>query len=146
MHWYIYLLTVTATGTFAWFAFALLAPPIQSLFDLRRLVRNQMLSLENVPVLQPRETCITSEQIRRYDTDLRTVREVQQILRDLSGQLLAFGENEISACLVLKPFGFDPITAGHNLASLSNTLDRYGADRATFRKNIENALRFRSEQ
>lgn len=144
MQWYIYLLTITAIGTFAWFAFALLGPPIQNLFDLRKLVRNQMLSLENVPVLQPRETCITSQQIRQYDTDLRSVREVQQILHDLSLQLLAFGENEIAACVVLKPIGFNPTTAGHNLHSLSSTLDRYGVDRTTFRKNVEKGLRFKS--
>jgi hypothetical protein len=143
MQWYVYLLTVAATGTFGWYAFALLGPPIRDLFDLRRLVRHQMLSLENVPVLQPRETCVTSEQIRRYDTDLRNVREAQRILRDLGRQMLAFGQSEIAACIVVKPFGLDPSAAGHNLVSLSNTLDRHGAGRAPLRKNIEKALRFK---
>src|ERR1700745_1668821 len=104
MQWYVYLLMVAATGTFGWYAFALLGPPIRDLFDLRRLVRRQMLSLENVSVLQTRETCVTSEQIRRYDTDLRNVREAQRILRELGGQMLAFGQSEIAACIVVKPF------------------------------------------
>jgi hypothetical protein len=72
------------------------------------------------------------------------VREAQRILRDLGSHLLAFGESETAACIAIKPFGFDPSVAGRNLVGLSNTLDRYGADRATFRKNVEKALRFTS--
>ena len=70
------------------------------------------------------------------------MREAQRILRELGSHLLAFGESEPAACIVIKPFGFDPFIAGRNLMGLSNTLDRYGADRAAFRKNVEKALRF----
>lgn len=143
MQWYVYLLTVAATGAFGWIALALLGPPIRIFFDLRRSVRRQMLFLANVPAPQPRETCVTSEQIQRYDRDLRNVRDLQRILRDLGGQMLAFGESETAACIAIKPFGFDPSLAGHNLVRLSNTLDLYGADRAALCKNIEKALRFK---
>ena len=71
-------------------------------------------------------------------------RETQRILRDLGSHLLAFGESEPAAFIVIKPFGFDPSIAGRNLIGLSNTLDRYGTDRATFRKNVEKALQFTS--
>src|SRR5215472_2093225 len=57
---------------------------------------------------QPRETCVTFEQIQRYDTDLKNVRRAQRILRDLGSHLLAFGESETAACIAIKPFGFDP--------------------------------------
>jgi hypothetical protein len=144
MQWYVYLLAVAATGAFGWFALTLLGPPIRNFFELRRLVRHQMPVLANVPAPQPRETCVTSEQIQRYDSDLRNVREAQRILRDLGGQMLAFGERETAACIAIKPFGFDPSAAGHNLVSLSNTLERHGTDRAALRKNVEQALRFKS--
>jgi hypothetical protein len=144
MQWYVYLLTVAATGGFGWFAVQFLGRPIRNLFDLRRLVRHQMLFLANVPTPQPRETCVNFEQIQRYDTDPKNVREAQLILRDLGSHLLAFGESETAACIAIKPFGFDPSTAGRNLIGLSNTLDRYGADRTAFRKNLEKALRFTS--
>ena len=71
------------------------------------------------------------------------VREAQRILRDLGAQMLAFGESETAACIAIKPFGFDPSIAGHNLIGLSNTLGRYGSDRAALRKNVEGALRFK---
>jgi hypothetical protein len=143
MQWYVYLLTVAATAAFAWFGLEFLGRPIRKFFDLRRLVRHQIL-LANVPAPQPRETCVTSEQIQRYDFDLKNVREAQRILRDLGSQMLAFGDSETAACIAIKPFGFDPSIAGHNLIRLSNTLDRYGTDRAALRKNVEEALRFRS--
>ena len=145
MQWYVYLLTVTATGGFGWFAVQFLGRPIRNFFDLRRLVRHQMLFLANVPAPRPRETCVTFEQIQRYDTDLKNVREAQRILRELGSHLLAFGESEPAACIVIKPLGFDPFIAGRNLIGLSNTLDRYGTDRAALRKNVEEALRFSSK-
>jgi hypothetical protein len=141
MQWYVYLLMVAATGAFGWFALVFLGPPIRHFFDLRRLVRRHMLTLENVPAPQPRETCVTSDQIQRYHIDLRNVREAQRILRDLGAQMLAFSGSETAACIVIRPLGFDPSTAGHNLVGLSNTLDRYGADRTALRKNVERSLR-----
>ena len=96
----------------------------------------------NVPAPQPRETCVTSEQIRQYDRDLKNAREAQRILRDLASQMLAFAESERAACIVIRPFGFDPSSAGRGLIGLANILDRHGADRASLRKKVERALRF----
>jgi hypothetical protein len=143
MQWYVNLLTVAATGAFGWLAFELLGRPIRKFIDLRRLVFHQMLSLANVPAPQPRETCVTFEQIQRYDIDLKNVREAQRILLDLGSRMLAFSESETAACIAIKPFGFDPLAAGRSLIDLSNVLDRYGTDRAVLRENIEKALRFK---
>ena len=142
MQWYVIIISVATTGAFGWFALELIGRPIRSFFDLRRSVRHQMLSLANVPTPQPRETCVTSEQIRQYDTDLKNAREAQRILRDLASQMLAFAESERAACIAIRPFGFDPSSAGSGLIGLSNTLDRHGTDRTSFRKNVERALRF----
>ena len=140
MQWYVILVSVATTGAFGWFALELVGRPIRNFFDLRRSVR-QMLFLANVAAPQPRETCVTSEQIRQYDTDLKNARETQRILRDLASQMLAFAESERAACIAIRPFGFDPSSAGSGLIGLSNTLDRHGTDRASFRKNVERALR-----
>jgi hypothetical protein len=56
--------------------------------------------------------------------------------------MLAFAESERAACIAIRPFGFDPSSAGSGLIGLSNTLDRHGTDRASFRRNVERALRF----
>ncbi len=142
MQWYVIFISVAMIGAFGWFALELIGRPIRTFFDLRRSVRHQMLSLASVPTPQPRETCVTSEQIRQYDRDLKNAREAQRILRDLAAQMLAFAENERAACIAIRPFGFDPSSAGSGLIGLSNTLDRHGPDRDRFHKKVERALRF----
>src|SRR5215510_490610 len=106
MQWYVIFISVVAIGALGWFALELVGRPIRNLFDLRQSVRQQMLFLANVPAPQPRETCVTSEQIRQYDRDLKNAREAQRILRDLASQMLAFAESERAACIAIKPFGF----------------------------------------
>jgi hypothetical protein len=141
MQWYVIFISVATIGAFGWFAFELVGRPVRKFFDLRRIVRQQMLSLADVPTPQARETCVTSEQIRQYDKDLKNAREAQRILRDLASQMLAFGESETAARIAIRPFGFDPSAAGNGLIKLSNTLDRHGPDRARFHENVETALR-----
>ena len=143
MQWYVIFISVATTGAFAWFALELVGRPVRKFFYLRRSVRQQMLSLADVPTPQARETCVTSEQIRQYDKDLKTAREAQGILRDLASRMLAFAESERAACVAIKPFGFDPSAAGNDLIKLSNALDRHGPERARFHKNVETALRFK---
>jgi hypothetical protein len=142
MQWYVIFISVAATGAFGWFALELVGRPVRRFFDLRRAVRHQMLSLANVATPQPRETCVTSEQIRQYDRDLKNAREAQRILRSLSSQMLGFAESERAACIAIRPFGFDPSAAGSGLIRLANALDRHGTDRARFHKSVETTLRF----
>jgi hypothetical protein len=141
MQWYVILISVATIGAFGWFGLELIGRPVRSFFDLRRTVHHQMLSLANVPTPQARETCVTSEQIRQYDKDLKNAREAQRVLRDLASQMLAFAESERAACIAIRPFGLDPSAAGNGLIGLSKTLDRHGPDRARLHKIVETALR-----
>jgi hypothetical protein len=141
MLWYVIFISVATTGAFAWFALELVGRPVRKFFDLRRTVRDQMLVLADVPTPQARETCVTSEQIRQYDRDLKRARKAQGVLRDLASQMFAFAESERAACIALRPFGFDPSTAGSGLIKLANALDRHGPERARFHKNVASALR-----
>jgi len=143
MQWYVTFITIAATGAFGWLALELLGQPIRKFFDLRRLVVHQMLFLAKVPAPQPRETCVTFEQIQRYDIDLKNVREAQRLLRDLGSHMLAFGESEAAACIAIQPFGYDPSAAGRSLIDLSNILDRHGTDRTALCKTVEEALGFK---
>jgi hypothetical protein len=142
MLWYVIFISVVTTGAFAWFALELVGRPVRKFLDLRRSVRQQMLSLADVPTPQARETCVTSEQIRQYDKDLKKAREAQGVLRELASQMLAFAESERAACMAIRPFGFDPSSAGSGLIKLAHVLDRHGPERARFHKNVERALRF----
>jgi hypothetical protein len=142
MQWYVIFISVATTGAFAWFALELVGRPVRKFFDLRRSVRVQMLVLADVPSPQARETCVTSEQIRQYDRDLKNAREAQGVLRDLASQMLAFAESERAACIAIRPFGFDPSSAGSGLIKLANALDRHGPERAKSHRAVETALRF----
>jgi hypothetical protein len=142
MQWYVIFISVATTGAFAWFALELVGRPVRKFFDLRRSVRDQMLVLADVPTPQARETCVTSEQIRQYDRDLKNAREAQGVLRDLASQMLAFAESERAACIAIRPFGFDPSSAGSGLIKLANALDRHGPERAKSHRAVETALRF----
>ena len=142
MQWYVIFISVATTGAFAWFALELVGRPVRKFFDLRRSVQHQLVALADVPTPQARETCVTSEQIRQYDRDLKKAREAQGILRDLASQMLAFAESERAACIAIRPLGFDPSSAGSSLIKLAHALDRHGPERASFHKNVERSLRF----
>ena len=142
MHWYVIFISVATAGAFGWFALELVGRPVRKFFDLRQSVRHQMLSLAGVPTPQARETCVTSEQIRQYDRDLKKAREAQRILRDLASQMSAFAESERAACIAIRPFGLDASAAGSGLIRLANALDRHGPERASSHNHVERALRF----
>ena len=142
MLWYVIFISVATAGAFAWFALELVGRPVRKFFDLRRSVQHQMLSLADVPTPQARETCVTSEQIRKYDRDLKNAREAQRVLRDLASRMLAFAESERAACMAIKPLGFDASAAGRSLMRLASALDRHGPERARFSRDVETALRF----
>lgn len=141
MQWYVIILCLATTGALAWLALELVGRPVRKFLDLRRSVRHHMLSLADVPTPQARETCVTSEQIRQYDRDLKNAREAQRVLNDLGLQMLAFAERERAACVAIRPAGFDASAAGRSLTKLANALDRHGPERARFHGDVEKALR-----
>lgn len=143
MFWYVIFISVATAGALAWFALELVGRPVRKFFDLRRSVHDHMLSLADVPTPQARETCVTSEQIRRYDLDLKKAREAQRILRELASQMVAFAANERAASFAIRLFGFDASAAGGALMKLADALDRHGPQRASAHRSVEAALRFK---
>lgn len=143
MQWYVIFISLVAAAAIGWLGFELVGRPVRKFIELRRIVRDQWPPLSDVPAPQPRETCVTSEQIRRYDIDLKKAREAQRILRELASGMLAFAGREKAACIALKPFGCDPASAGNGMNGLADVLDRHGADRTGLRNKVEKALRFR---
>lgn len=141
MQWYVVFISIVATGAVGWLALEMIGRPVRKFFDLRRSVRDQFPLLADVPAPQPRETCVTSAQIRQYDADLKNAREAQRVLRELASRMLAFAGSERAACVAIKPFGLDPAAAGNGMTGLASVLDRHGVDRAGFRSKVERALR-----
>jgi hypothetical protein len=141
MQWYVYLTTISATLVLGWVALELLGRPIRAFFELRRKVLEQMLVVENISLPKPRETVVSSREIREYDQAMRNVREAQRIFRELGSQLLAFGENEPAAGNAIAAIGLHPVAAGSGLIGLSVAYSRPNTDRAMLRNQIEKALR-----
>src|SRR5476651_984709 len=98
MQWYVNVVSLAATGILGWAGLEFVGRPIRQFFDLRRQLRQQLLTLANIVPPKPRDTVVTSKAIREYDEGLRTARKAQRILRDLASQLLSFDENEFFAC------------------------------------------------
>ena len=141
MQWYVFLITITATTVLGWVGLEILGRPIRAFFDLRRKVREQTILLGNISLPKPRETAVSSREIREYDQAVRNLREAQRIFRDLGSQMLAFGENEPAARNTLAAMGLDLLAAGGGLIELSVAYSQPDGNRAGLRNQIEKALR-----
>ena len=131
-------LSVLALGAFGWIALEFIGRPIRLFLDLRREIRRQMFFLANVAV--PIEYSVD------YLNELKRMEDAQKVLRDLGAQAMALGESESLASTVLKILGFDSFAAGSSLIGLSNSLPKYGVERAEHRKAVETALRLHKMQ
>ena len=141
MRWYVYLMTASAAVVLSWSSLVVFARPVRLLFDLRREVLAQLLAFENNAAPRPRETAVTSRQIREYDEAVRRLREAERIFRDLGSQLLAFRESEPALCAMTHLFGLDIVLAGNWLNDLAETYLRSGPESAGLRHDVESALR-----
>jgi len=141
MQWYVCLIAISAALVLSWVAMELLWRPMRSFIGLRRKVLEQMLVFGSVSLPKPRETAVSSREIREHDQAMRNVREAQRIFHDLGSQLLAFGENERAACIAMGLFGLNIIPAGRGLIDLSDAYSRPEIDRAGLRDEVEKAMR-----
>jgi hypothetical protein len=141
MQWYVYLITISATTVLGWLVFELLGRPIRAFFGLRRRILERMLVLGNISLPKPRETAVSSREIREYNQAVRNVREAQRSFRNLGFRLLAFCENEPATRNALGLMGLNLVAAGSGLIKLSEAYSRPDADRAGLRNQIEKALR-----
>jgi len=66
MQWYVYLITTSAAVVFSWSSLVLFGRPVRVLFHLRREILQQLLALENISAPRPRETAVSSREIREY--------------------------------------------------------------------------------
>ena len=141
MQWYVYLMTASAAVVFSWSSLVLFGRPVRLLFDLRRDVLAHLFLLGSIAVPSPRDTAVTSRQIREYDEAVRKLREAEQVFRDLGSRLLAFRESESMLCAMLRLFGLDLLAAGDRLNDLAATCSQPADKRAGLCHDIEDALR-----
>ena len=141
MQSYVHLIAISAAVVFSWSSVVLFGQPIRALNNLRQEALDQILALGNVSTPIPRETAVSSRQIREYDEAMRKLREAQRIFYDLGSQLLAFSESEPLICTAIRLFGLDIVAAGNGLNNLAEHYLRPATERASLRHEVESALR-----
>jgi hypothetical protein len=128
----------------SWFGLEFIGRPVRQFYDLRREVRRQLAFLANVSAAEPRRQIVVDVHGRNIAEERRQrLQEAQRIFRDLGSQMIAFAHSERPAARVVRLRGFDPAMAADGLIGLSNTLPKYGEERASHRAKIIKGLRFK---
>jgi hypothetical protein len=139
MVWYVFLITIPAVFFLGQIAVELIGRPIQTIFRLRQDVLERLLAFRNVSLPRPRETAVSSQQIREHDWAMRNIRTAQLTFGDLGAQLIAFGETEPTLCALMTLCGQDVVLAGHELINLAQVYAAAKSDGEEVRQAIDEA-------
>ena len=119
MQWYVYLIMIPAAFFLGQIAIELLGQPIQAILRLRQQALERLLAFRDVALPQPRETAVSSQQIREHDSAARNVRQAQLTFGDLGARFLALSETERAVSALMALCGLDIARVGHELINLS---------------------------
>jgi hypothetical protein len=139
MVWYVFLITIPAVFFLGQIAVELIGRPIQTISRLRQHALERLLAFRDMTLPRPRETAVSSQQIREHDQAMRGVRAAQHSFGDLGAQLIAFGETEPTLCALMALCGQDVVLAGHALINLSHAYAAAKDDSEEVRRAIEEA-------
>ncbi len=107
MQWYVYLIMIPAAFFLGQIAIELLGQPIQAILQLRQQALERLLAFRDVTLPMPRETAVSSQQIREHDWAAQNVRQAQLTFGDLGARLLALSETERAVCALMTLCGLD---------------------------------------
>jgi len=137
MQWYVYLITIPAVLFLVQIAVELFGQPIQTILRIRQQALERLLAFHRMKLPRPRETAVSSQQIREHDWAARNVRQAQLTFADLGSQLVAFSEAEPTTCTLMRLCGLDIVLAGHELIKLSQVYAAAKSDSDELRLAIE---------
>ena len=121
MQWYVYLIMIPAAFFLGQIAIELLGQPVLAILQLRQQALERLLAFRDIALPKPRETAVSSQQIREHDWAAQNVRQAQLTFGDLGARLLALSETERAVCALMTLCGLDIAFAGHALINLSQT-------------------------
>jgi hypothetical protein len=139
MRWYVYLITIPAVAFLYQAALELIGRPIAAVLRLRQDAIERLLAFRNMALPKPRETAISSQEIREYDRAMRNMRDAQLTFAVLGAQLLAFSEAEPAIRRLMALCGLDTVLAGHELIKLSQLYATTNVHGDSLRRSIEDA-------
>jgi hypothetical protein len=139
MQWYVYLISIPAVFFLGQVAVELFGQPIQMILRLRQQALESLLAFRDIKLPRPRETAVSSQQIREHDLATRNVRQAQLTFTGLGAQLVALSETEPTICALMTLCGLDVVLAGHQLIRLSQVYAAATSDSGERRQAIEGA-------
>src|ERR1700742_1144970 len=139
MQWDVYLITIPAVFFLVQIAVELFGRPIQTIFRIRQQALERLLAFHGMKLPRPRETAVSSQQIREHDWAAQNVRQPPLTFADLGSQLVAFSEAEPTTCAMMRLCGLDVVRAGHELMKLSLVYAAAKSDSDELRQAIEAA-------
>ena len=140
MHWYVYPLAACASIFLGHFLVAQVGQPIRSVLRLRRMAVKRTVLFRNVALPKARELATTSQAIHEYDLAVRNLRGALVTFHNLGTRLLAIGESEPAARILMSLLGFNVVQAGRALVALSRICAMSGVDSDENRRTIGRAL------
>ncbi|SRR6266496_1534718 len=143
MNWLTTSLLAFAAAVVGWLATDFVASPVRRFFNLRIEIIRRMTQFANVRARwkELRDDPNRLEDLGLSEKDQQRLEEAQSTFRDLASQMRGFAQTEWFAVKTVQILGYDPLNASAGLLGLSNTIDRYGGDRALQAKNVRDALR-----
>lgn len=139
MQWYVYLITIPAVFFLGQVSVELFGQPIRTILRLRQQALERLLIFRDMKLPRPRETAVSSQQIREHDWATQNVRRAQLTFADLGAQLVALSETELTICALMALCGLDIALAGHEMIHLSQVYAGAKSDGAALRSTIEEA-------
>ena len=139
MQWYVYLITIPAVFFLVQIAVELFGQPIRTILSLRQQALERLLAFHDMKLPRPRETAVSSQQIREHDCAARNVRQAHITFAELGTQLVAFGETEPATCALVRLCGVDIVLAGYKLIKLAQVYAAARSDSGELRRAIEEA-------
>jgi len=139
MQWYVYLIMIPAVFFLGQITVELFGQPLQAILQLRQQVLERLLAFRDITLPKPRETAVSSQQIREHDWAVRNVRQAQVTFSDLGARLVALSETERTICALMTFCGLDVALAGHELIKLSQAYAVAKCDSEAARGTIEDA-------
>lgn len=140
MHWYVYPLAAFASVFLGHFLVDQVGQPMRSVLRLRRIALERMTQFRKTTLPRPREQATTSQAIHEHELAVRNLRGALAAFYNLGTRLLAIGEGEPAARMLMRFLGLDVAKAGRALIALSRACAMAGIDSDENRRAIGRAL------
>src|SRR5262245_54081976 len=135
---------VFALGGVGWFLTSFFARPLMRFVELRGDVIYRMVLYDNLKAQFQEHPNGSIQQLDPLpEEDKKRLAEAQDVFRELGARMRAFAFNEPLSVRIVRMWYY-PLEASTALIGVSNTIDKYGGNRAEQKEKLEKALDFRT--